>query len=128
MSTDLIPRLTECVRAADLAFESSGGSSRHWVRECLLPQLEAGHLAVVEALVPVHLASAERDVNSLAKKLDAADRLAAELLAALKKIDDLACRQSYSGNPEDLPEPLPLDNEEVVHICRAAIAKAGGGE
>lgn len=48
-----------------------------------------------------------------------------DLVAALKKIDDLACRQTYSGNPEDLPEPRPLDNEEVVNICREALAKVG---
>jgi hypothetical protein len=49
-STDkeLVARITAAVRAADQAFERSGGSSRHWVRECLLPELDRAGLAVVD--------------------------------------------------------------------------------
>lgn len=41
-------RLTEVVRAADKAFESSGGSSRHYVNECLVPELLSAGLVVVD--------------------------------------------------------------------------------
>jgi hypothetical protein len=41
--------ITRAVRAADEAFETVGGSSRHWVRECLLPALEDEGLEVVVA-------------------------------------------------------------------------------
>lgn len=45
---DLLARITKAVRCADRKFEQVGGSSRHWVRECLLPELEAEGLAVVD--------------------------------------------------------------------------------
>ena len=41
--------VTIIVREADQAFEKSGGSSRHWVRDCFLPLLEAAGLRVVDA-------------------------------------------------------------------------------
>lgn len=47
--SDLETRLTVVVRQADLDFESVGGSSRHYVRECLLPALETAKLRVVDA-------------------------------------------------------------------------------
>lgn len=69
-------RLTAAVREADQAFTTSGGSSRHWVHECFLPSLEKARLAIVDALVPTHLEGYRRDCESLAKKLDAAERRA----------------------------------------------------
>ena len=40
---DLIRLVSGVVREADMAFEESGGTSRHWVREQFLPRLaEAG--------------------------------------------------------------------------------------
>lgn len=45
----LVARITRAVREADQAFESSGGSSRHWVRECFLPCLEDEGLVLVVA-------------------------------------------------------------------------------
>ncbi len=45
---DLLARITKAVRLADRKFEQVGGSSRHWVRECLLPGLETEGLAVVD--------------------------------------------------------------------------------
>jgi hypothetical protein len=39
--------LTAAVWQADLDFERVGGSSRHYVRDCLLPALEAAKLKVV---------------------------------------------------------------------------------
>lgn len=45
---ELIRRVTAAVRLADAQFEQSGGSSRHWVRECLLPCLDDAGLQIVE--------------------------------------------------------------------------------
>lgn len=42
-----IKAITRAVRKADEQFERSGGSSRHWVIECLLPELEKEGLEVV---------------------------------------------------------------------------------
>ena len=47
--TSLLADITRAVRTADLAFENVGGSSRHWVRDCLLPALEEEGLSVVKA-------------------------------------------------------------------------------
>ncbi len=95
-------RLTEAMREADRAFESVGGSTRHFVRDCLLPALEASHLAIVDGYVPYHLKSAERDVRSLADKLDAAEKRIAELerehLSAMKAaVDCIAVRNPACG-------------------------------
>lgn len=46
---DLEARLTAAVREADVAFEKVGGSSRHFVRDCLLPALENAKLKVVDS-------------------------------------------------------------------------------
>jgi hypothetical protein len=46
-SPEDVAAITAVVREADQAFEKSGGSSRHWVREQFLPRLEdAGWLVV----------------------------------------------------------------------------------
>lgn len=39
--------LTAALRDADLTFEKAGGSTRHYVRECLLPALAARGLTIV---------------------------------------------------------------------------------
>lgn len=44
----LIQRVTRAVRKADVDFERVGGSSRHWVVECFLPELENEGLLVVD--------------------------------------------------------------------------------
>lgn len=44
---ELVSRLTEVMREADRAFENVGGSTRHHVRDCLIPELEAAGLKVV---------------------------------------------------------------------------------
>jgi hypothetical protein len=48
-SPDEVAKITAVVREADQDFERVGGSSRHWVRECLLPRLEAAGLRIVKA-------------------------------------------------------------------------------
>lgn len=47
---ELVATVTEIVRKADQAFQSSGGSSRHWVRDCFLPTLNAEGFRVVEQI------------------------------------------------------------------------------
>jgi hypothetical protein len=44
----LTPKLTAAVREADQAFETVGGSSRHYVRDCLLPALAKAGLKIVD--------------------------------------------------------------------------------
>ncbi len=46
---DIERRLTAAVREADLHFEKVGGSSRHYVRDYLLPALAEAKLKVVDA-------------------------------------------------------------------------------
>lgn len=113
--TDMVARLTKAMRAADLAFETVGGSTRHHVRDCLMSALEEERLAVVDVLVPQHLKSAERDVNSLAKKLDAAESVNANLLAALMEA------------VEEMPVVDSPGCSAWFKRARAAIAKARGG-
>lgn len=43
----LVAAITAIVREADRAFEKAGGGSRHWVRECFLPMLNAGGFEVL---------------------------------------------------------------------------------
>lgn len=45
---ELVRTIAKAVRAADREFETSGGSSRHWVRDHFLPHLYAAGLMVVE--------------------------------------------------------------------------------
>jgi hypothetical protein len=59
-------RLTAAIRKADVEFESVGGSSRHYVAECLEPAITAAGLAVVEA----------SELASLTTRAVAAERLA----------------------------------------------------
>jgi len=47
MPSEVVAAVTLTVRAADLAFESSGGSSRHWVRDQFLPRLEEDGLRII---------------------------------------------------------------------------------
>jgi hypothetical protein len=42
--TELIRRMTAAMREADETFERVGGSTRHHVRDCLLPVLEKHRL------------------------------------------------------------------------------------
>lgn len=41
-------QITKVVREADIGFETSGGSTRHWVRDQFLPLLEKAGLRVVQ--------------------------------------------------------------------------------
>lgn len=57
---NVIERTTEAVRRADRIFEGEGGSSRHYVRDCLLPMLAECGLEVRLATDPGAV-SAERE-------------------------------------------------------------------
>ena len=43
-----IARVTKCVREADAVFETVGGSSRHWVRDCFMPELKKEGLTIID--------------------------------------------------------------------------------
>ncbi len=125
MSPDeMVARLTAVMRVADKAFESVGGSTRHHVRDCLVPALEADHLTVVHDFVPNHLASAERDVASLAEKLDASERLVHELTSALEALCPDADEPSDTMGATESTRIVCLVGE--LRRARAAIQKARG--
>ena len=44
---DYLSEITKAVREADNAFETVGGSTRHWVRECLLPALQVRGFVII---------------------------------------------------------------------------------
>jgi hypothetical protein len=48
LDPQVLAAVTLAVRAADVAFESSGGSSRHWVREQFLPRLDEEGLVLIQ--------------------------------------------------------------------------------
>lgn len=47
-NSELVALITKVVRMADDKFKSTVGSSRHWVKECFLPILEANGLVIKE--------------------------------------------------------------------------------
>jgi hypothetical protein len=49
---EAVKRLTAAMREADRLFEQVGGSTRHHVRDCLLPILEKHGLLLIDALAP----------------------------------------------------------------------------
>jgi hypothetical protein len=52
---EMIARITRAVRSADEHFKDVGGSTRHWVRECLLAALEEEGLEIVEKKPPFRM-------------------------------------------------------------------------
>lgn len=44
---EIIRRFTAAMREADQAFEKVGGSTRHYVRDCLLPILEKHDIEII---------------------------------------------------------------------------------
>lgn len=45
----------------------------------------------------------------------------AQVRSILQRVDDEACKTDWSGNPDDLPESRPLDNEAVAMDMREAL-------
>lgn len=104
---EMVRRLTAAMRVADRAFERVGGSTRHHVRDCLMPALEAEGLSVVDAEV-VRRAAMVAGLENLARDY-AAQR--DELAKALKEI-----AHGLAGPDEDFVQ-------YVDRIARAALAK-----
>lgn len=51
MTDEMFVRLTQATREADRLFESGqtgGGGTRHWLRDCFLPALEAKGLTITD--------------------------------------------------------------------------------
>ena len=48
--SNLVAKITLVVRKADQAFEISGGSTRHWVRDCFLPALKEAGLWIAKSV------------------------------------------------------------------------------
>ena len=40
VTDDIVDRLTRAIRIADRQFETTGGTTRHYVNDCFLPALE----------------------------------------------------------------------------------------
>lgn len=43
-----VAKITEIMREADLTFQTTGGSTRHYVRDLLLPMMEQAGLKIVD--------------------------------------------------------------------------------
>ena len=104
--SEIIIRLTKAMREADESFESVGGSTRHYVRECLLPIL-SGH--------------------GLELRLQSAVNGRDELIAALNGFIWLG---NNLHNITDAPAQFRSYYEAALADARAALAKARteGGE
>jgi hypothetical protein len=46
--SSIVSRVTLAMRNADVRFDKVGGSTRHYVRDCFLPELEEAGLQLVE--------------------------------------------------------------------------------
>lgn len=49
---ELVTELTAAMRKADLDFQRVGGTTRHYVQDCLLPALYQRGLRVIRAVTP----------------------------------------------------------------------------
>jgi len=107
---ELVARVTKAVRLADEQFEKSGGSSRHWVRECFLDCLEEEGLEV-------------RDVD---KKPTHLDLLAYHLYQTQVSLDgqgsafvrwwcmDEVLKTEYRAKAEDLYEKWAAEEQKAM--------------
>ena len=43
---EIIRELTSAIRSADRTFETAGGSTRHYVSDCLIPELQKRGLSI----------------------------------------------------------------------------------
>jgi len=73
---ELIAKITKAVRQADEDFKDVGGSTRHWVRECLLQSLRDDGMNIVET----------KKITQLTTRAETADALAAK---QINRADDL---------------------------------------
>lgn len=79
-------RLTAAMREADTNFVDVGGSTRHFVNDCLLPALAANHVAIMDdRFVAVPREVLEKHVNALRRLIDDPEVLT-ELTSDLKAL------------------------------------------
>jgi hypothetical protein len=90
---ELFYALTRALRAADQTFEKVGGSSRHFVADCLMPALEA------EGLLVVWHTSLEARVKRIEECLEGV--LDTKLRTELNGIKGLQVEQIARRNPTD---------------------------
>jgi hypothetical protein len=104
---DMVNALTAICRAADQAFQKSGGSSRHWVRDCFLPRINAAGWRVVPESTPVEPAGASEPPSDT--------RRDCTCLGTCKGADGLSPRYRCALSPapvspvEPTPEPPTED-------------------
>ncbi len=94
MGEQIIKRITRAVRAADEKFKRVGGSSRHWVIECLMPCLETEGLMICSR-------ETHTEINTRIAALEA------ELAAWREAARWATTEYSGVGHREDKPGGLP---------------------
>jgi hypothetical protein len=104
-------RLTAAVRAADQHFESVGGSSRHYVVDCLGPALIDAGLAVVD------VARIDAERAALAESEAVRDRMRALL-------DAIAVAVRGPPAPNALHDHARLPDEVAALVGRVGKAEA----
>lgn len=50
---DITDKLTAIIREADELHMNAGGSTRHYVRDCLLPLLEENNIIILDGNIPL---------------------------------------------------------------------------
>ena len=66
----MIEKVTRVVREADEAFKTVGGSTRHWVRDCLLPALDRAGIELFERNPTAESPAPDLDLDLLRKMLE----------------------------------------------------------
>jgi hypothetical protein len=102
MDDDAVRDVTRVVRHADEAFERSGGSSRHWVRECFLPAMEGAGLRIAR------LAAAERPIT---------DDAVREALACFGRHTERELWDGFEGCIEDCDDEGKPKCSMLAHTC-----------
>ena len=119
---ELVRLMTAAMREADRTFERVGGSTRHHVRDCLLPILADHGLVLVTCT--------DRDADEQ-KARAAGRREAFEALLKLskKKIDEWSqARHEADGwRHGQVADEMISDWNEIDAELRALAAKDGGG-
>ena len=95
MDDACVTALTRAVREADQEFLTVGGSTRHFVRDCLLPALHSNGLAVAVA------ASSYDDEVRRTMGSGAIPMLAMGLAGECGEVVDLLKKVEYHGRPLD---------------------------
>lgn len=109
MSVVTVEEFTRVMREADQAFETSGGSTRHYVRECLFPLLERDGMIIVRKATLVAMVAALK--GTIPTLTDEVERT----------------RQSVADWPEDTNGPPTLEHDkETLAAVQMAIESMEG--